>query len=140
MGPLLSTRLASSALPMADGARCFYANLSCGELVKTAPADAMISMRQSISQSISLPRLVPLPVCRVVWSGRLLLLGGVSFPVIFVYFRLAPELSISSGIMRLCCGFLLACRAGDVIGSAFLFIILLGFLPTRAVPARVMPS
>ena len=44
MGPLLSTRLASSALPMADGARCFYAYYSCGKLDKTARADAMISV------------------------------------------------------------------------------------------------
>lgn len=69
MGPLLSTRSAPSACLIAvNGAECFYANLSCGELVKMAPADAMISMRQSISQSISLPRLVPLPVSRV--GGR----------------------------------------------------------------------
>lgn len=69
MGPLLSTRLASSALPMADGARCFYAYYLCGELVKTARADVMISVRQSISQSIFMSRLVPLPVPRVVERG-----------------------------------------------------------------------
>lgn len=69
-GSLLSTRSAPSACLIAgNGAERFYANLSCGELVKTAPADAMISVRQSISQSISLPRLVPLPVPRVVGRG-----------------------------------------------------------------------
>lgn len=68
------------------------------------------------------------------------MLCGVSFPVIFVLFRLAPELNIFSGIMLLCCDFLPACRAGDVIGSAFLFITLLGSPAARAVPARVMSS
>ena len=62
MGPLLSTRSAPSACLIAvNGAECFYADLSYGELVKTAPTDAMISNRQSIF----MPRLVPLPVCRV---------------------------------------------------------------------------
>lgn len=46
-GSLLSTRLASSALPMADGARCFYAYYFYGKLVKTTPTDTMISNRQS---------------------------------------------------------------------------------------------
>ena len=65
---------------------------------------------------------------------------GVSFPVIFVYFRSAPELNIFSGIMRLCCDFLLDCLAGDVIGFAFLSITRLGFPAARAVSARVMSS
>ena len=42
--------------------------------------------------------------------------------------------------MRLCCDFLLTCRAGDVIGSDFLSITQLGFPATRAVSARVMSS
>lgn len=71
-GSLLSTRLASSALPMADGARCFYAYYLCGELVKTAPTDAIISNSQSnqcpcLVSSIS-PSLVSLD-----GAGRLLL-------------------------------------------------------------------
>ena len=42
------------------------------------------------------------------------MLGGGSFPVIFVYFRSAPELNISSGIMRFSCVVLLV-LSGDVI-------------------------
>lgn len=72
--------------------------------------------------------------------GGYFLLCGFSFPVIFVLFRYVPELSISSGIMRLCCDFLLACRAGGVIVFAFLSITLLGFHVARAVSARVMSS
>lgn len=106
MGPLLSTRLASSALPMADGARCFYAYYLCGELVKTAPMDAMISINQYHCLVSSLS-----PSVVSAGGATVVLLGCGLFPVIFVYFRLAPELSISSGIMRLCCGFLLAYRA-----------------------------
>lgn len=49
-GSLLSTRSAPSAcLITVDGAECFYADLSYSELVKTAPADAMISVNQSIN-------------------------------------------------------------------------------------------
>ena len=113
MGPLLSTRSAPSACLIAvNGVECFYADLSCGELVKTAPTDAMIS-NQSINQSINAPassRPSPRFSCRA-GGATVVLLGCGLFPVIFVYFRLAPELSISSGIMRLCCGFLLAYRA-----------------------------
>lgn len=104
MGPLLSTRLASSALPMADGARCFYAYYLCGELVKTAPADTMISNRQSINAPAS--SLSPL----VVSSGGAAVAypGDVSFPVIFVLFRCVPELNIFLGIMRFSCVILIA--------------------------------
>lgn len=58
-------------------------------------------------------RLVSLPVSRVVKRGVAIvaLFCDVSFPVIFVYFRFVPELNIFSGIMRFCCGFLLAYRA-----------------------------
>ena len=118
--PLLSTCLGSSACLIAvDGARCFYAYHFCGELVKTVPTDAMIFNRQ-LNQC---PRLVSSISPPVVSGerGGCRLLGGVSFPVIFVLFRCVPELSISSGIMRLCCDFLLACRAGDVIGFVFSF-------------------
>lgn len=57
-----------------------------------------------------LPRLVPLPVPRVGGRGgaAVACLGDVSFPVIFVLFRFAPELNISSGIMRFICVVLLA--------------------------------
>lgn len=49
-GSLLSTRSAPSAcLITVDGAECFYADLSYSELVKTVPADAMISVNQSIN-------------------------------------------------------------------------------------------
>ena len=48
MGPLLSTRLGPFACLIAvDGPRCFSMRIICGELVKTAPTDAMISNRQS---------------------------------------------------------------------------------------------
>lgn len=79
----------------------------CGELVKTAPADVMISNRQSINTPASS---CPAPVSRAGWRGVCCLLGDVSFPVVFVLFRLVPELNISSGIIRLCCDFLLAYR------------------------------
>ena len=78
-GSLLSTRLASSALPMADGARRFYAYYFCGELVKTAPTDAMISINQyhcfvsSLSPSVVSDE-----------RGGCCLLDGVSFPA-FLY-------------------------------------------------------
>lgn len=57
-----------------------------------------------------LPRPVPLPVPRVGGRGgaAVACLGDVSFPVIFVLFRFAPELNISSGIMRFICVVLLA--------------------------------
>lgn len=72
MGPLLSTHLGPFACLIAvDGPRCFSMRIVCGELVKTAPADVIISNRQL--NQISLPRLVHLPVCRVVWAGRLFL-------------------------------------------------------------------
>lgn len=45
--------LPSACLIAVNGAECFYADLSCGELVKTAPTDTMISNRQSINQSIN---------------------------------------------------------------------------------------
>lgn len=82
-GSLLSTRLASSALPMADGARCFYAYYLCGELVKTARADAMISINQLVNQC---PCLVSSLSPSVVSCGRgdCCLLDGVSFPA-FLY-------------------------------------------------------
>lgn len=65
MGPLLSTRSAPSACLIAvNGAECFYADLSYGELVKTAPADVMISNRQSINAPASF-RLPPRLSCRV---------------------------------------------------------------------------
>lgn len=110
----------------------------CGELVKTAPADVIISNRQLNQYPCLVSSISP----SVVSCGRggYFLLCGVSFPVIFVLFRCVPELSISSGIMRLCCDFLLACRAGGVIVFAFLSITLLGFHVARAVSARVMPS
>ena len=63
----------SACLITVDGAGCFYAYYFCGELVKMAPTDAMISNRQSINQSINqsmfLSRLVYLPVPRVVGRG-----------------------------------------------------------------------
>ena len=43
----------SACLITVDGAGCFYAYYFCGELVKMAPTDAMISNRQSINQSIN---------------------------------------------------------------------------------------
>lgn len=82
-----------------------------------------------------LPRPVPLLTPRVGGRGGCCLLGGVSFPVIFVYFRFAPELNIFLGIVRLCCDFLLDCLAVDVIGADFLSITRLGFPAARAVPA-----
>ena len=71
-GSLLSTRLASSAHPWRTGRGVFYAYYLCGELVKTAPTDTMISNRQSnqcpcLVSSIS-PSLVSLG-----GAGRLLL-------------------------------------------------------------------
>lgn len=140
-GSLLSTRLASSALPMADGARCFYAYYLCGELGKTAPTDAIISNRQSINQCPCLVSPPPRPSCRRAGRDDRCLLGGVSFPVIFVYFRFALELSIFSGIIWFSCVVLLAywevfpfpfrhhsawprcsCRArsGDIIGDVIM--------------------
>ena len=103
-GSLLSTRLAPFALPMADGARCFYAYYFCGELVKTAPTDTMISNRQSINAPAS--SLSPL----VVSSGGAAVAypGDVSFLVIFVLFRCVPELNIFLGIMRFSCVILIA--------------------------------
>lgn len=50
-----------------------------------------------------------LPVPRVGGRGGRCLLGGVSFPVIFVQFRFAPELNIFLGIIRFICVVLLAC-------------------------------
>lgn len=93
------------------------------------------------NQSMFLPRPVPLPASRVGRAGRLLLLGSVSFPVIFVLFRCVPELSISSGIMRFSCGFLLACLAAmSSVSFFFLSAPRLGFPAARAVPARAMLS
>lgn len=138
-GSLLSTCSAPSACLIAvNGAECFYAYYFCGELVKTAPADVIISNRQLNQYPCLVSSISP----SVVSCGRggYFLLCGVSFPVIFVLFRCVPELSISSGIMRLCCDFLLACRAGGVIVFAFLSITLLGFQVARAVSARVMSS
>lgn len=135
--PLLSTRFAPFAYPWRTGQSVFFMRIICDELIKTAPMDAIISVNQSISP----PRLVSLPACRVVGRGGCCLLGCVSFPVIFVYFRSASELNIFPGIMRLCCDFLLAYRAGDVIGLIlFLSAPRLGFPAARAVPARVMLS
>lgn len=73
-GSLLSTRLASSALPMADEARCFYAYYFCGELDKTAPTDAMISNRQSLNVPAS-SRPSPRPSCRRAGRSGCCLLG-----------------------------------------------------------------
>lgn len=54
MGPLLSTYLGPFACLIAvDGPRCFYAYHFRRELVKTAPADAMFSNRQSINITVS---------------------------------------------------------------------------------------
>lgn len=71
MGPLLSTRLGPFACLIAvDGPRRFYAYHFCGELVKTAPTDAIISNRQSINVPVS-SRPSPRLSCRR--AGRLLL-------------------------------------------------------------------
>ena len=114
MGPLLSTRLASSALPMADRARCFYAYYFCGELVKTAPTDTMIS-NQSINQSINQcsclvsslsPSLVSLG-----GAWRLLLALRCLISDRFCIIPVGSGIEHFFGIMRLCCGFLLAYRA-----------------------------
>lgn len=116
----------------------FYAYYFCDELIKTAPTDAMIPNRQ-LNQC---PCLVSSLSPSVVSCGRggCCLLCDISFPVVFVLFRLTPELSIFLGIIRLCCDFLLAFRVGDVIDSAFfLFITWLGSA-ARAVPALVMSS
>lgn len=109
----------------------------CDELIKTAPMDAIIS----VNQSISLSRLVSLPAYRVVGRGGHCLFGWVSFPVIFVLFRLAPELSIFSGIIRFSCGFLLTCLAA-MLSVSFFFFPPLGSvsLAARAVSALAMSS
>lgn len=95
------------------------------ELVKTAPADAMISNRQSINIPAS-SRPSPRLSCRV--GGVVVACSaGVLFPVVFVLFRSAPELSNSFGIMRFNCGFPLACLAdGGAVPFSFL-IHRLGF-------------
>ena len=135
--------LPRSLYPWRTGQGVFYAYYLCGELVKTVPTDAMIFNRQTINQSINQCFRLVSSLSPPVVSGKrgdYCSFCGVSFPVIFVYFRSAPELNIFSGIMRLCCDFLLDCLAGDVIGFAFLSITRLGFPAARAVSARVMSS
>lgn len=61
------------------------------------------------------------------------MLGDVSFPVVFVLFRSAPELSIFSGIVRLSCGFLLDCLAAMSLVSFF------SFRPSARFPLLLVP-
>lgn len=83
-GSLLSTRSAPSACLIAvDGAECFYANLSCGELIKTVPTDAMISNRQSINVPAS-SRPSPRLSCRV--GGAAADCSAVSHFQLFLYY------------------------------------------------------
>lgn len=72
-GSLLSTRLASSALPMADEARCFYAYYLCGELVKTAPTNVVISINQLVNQCSCLVSSLSPSVVSAGGAGRSLL-------------------------------------------------------------------
>lgn len=75
MGPLLSTRLGSSACLIAvDGLRCFYAYHFCGELVKTARADAMISVNQLVNQYSCLGSSVSPSLVSLSGAWRLLLI------------------------------------------------------------------
>lgn len=78
--PLLSTRFAPFAYPWRTGQSVFYAYYFCGELVKTAPMDAIISVNQSISLSRPAPRFS----CRA--NGAAIACSAVSHFRSFLYY------------------------------------------------------
>lgn len=138
MGPLLSTRLASSALPMADGARCFYAYYLCGELVKTARADAMISVNQLVNQYSCLVSSLSPSLVSLSGAGRLLLalrcLISDRFCIIPVGSGIEHFFQNNAAVLRFptCLPIGVSVLASLSLGTAF--------PAARAVSARVMSS
>lgn len=138
MGPLLSTRLASSALPMTDGARCFYAYYLCGELVKTARADAMISVNQLVNQYSCLVSSLSPSLVSLSGAGRLLLalrcLISDRFCIIPVGSGIEHFFRNNAAVLRFptCLPIGVSVLASLSLGTAF--------PAARAVSARVMSS